>query len=339
MNTLALVLTLAVAVSSVALVVATRRAGLRGGGTDAHVHDLFEEAFLKGGPARAVDTALTRMHTDGRLTVGGPGIVVVRRNEAHDAVERAVLQELAAAPSGALHTLRENVMRHPAVQEIGDGLAARGLLVPPGESRTRRTWGLALGIGGIVGFPVSIALTITQYALYDGFAEIPFPFVLKVLPALVVGAVVGLVTASGARSRLTGAGRGAAEAFRAANAHVTDPAHLVATQGLGALSDTELRAQLTTAARQRRAGHSSSAHSSSSSSASAAAFVPVVWCAGVGPGGGGCGGSSGGGGGSGTGSSCSSGSSCGSGGGSSCGGGGGSSCGGGGGSSCGGGGS
>ncbi|MET9595824.1 TIGR04222 domain-containing membrane protein [Streptomyces sp. NPDC006516] len=335
MNTLALVLTLAVAVSSVFLIVATRRAGLRGGGTAAHVHDLFEEAFLKGGPARAVDTALTRMHTDGRLTIGGPGIVAVLRDEAHDAVERAVLQELAAAPSGALHTLRENVMRHPAVQEIGDGLAARGLLVAPGESRTRRAWGLGLGIGCIVGFPVAIALTITQYALYDGYSDIPFPFFLKVLPALVAGAVIGLVTASTAKARLTEAGRRAAAGFQVANAHVTDPAHLVATQGLGALPDPELQVQLTAAARQRSSRGSSSG--SSSSSASSAAFVPVMWCAGVGPGGGGCGGSTGGGGDSGTSSSCSSGSSCGSSG-SSCGGGG-SSCGGGGGSSCGGGGS
>jgi len=327
MNTLALVFTLAVAVSSVFLVAARRRAALLDGG-DAQVHDLFEEAFLKGGPARAVDTALTRMYMDGRLAIGGPGVVAVRRDEARDAVERAVLQELATAPSGALHTLRENVMRHPAVQEIGDGLAARGLLVAPDESRSRRTWGLVLGIGCIVGFPVSIALTITQYALHDGYSDIPFPFFLKVLPALVAGAVVGLVTASAAKSRLTVAGRWAADGFQEANAHVTDPAHLVATRGLGALPDPELQGQLTAAARQRSSMHPSS--SSSASSASAATFVPVMWCAGVGPGGGGCGGSTGGGGDSGTGSSCSSGSSCGSSG-SSCGGGSSSSCG----SSCG----
>ena len=159
MNALALLLTMAVAVSCTLLVVATRRAGLGDSGT-VYVHDLSEEAFLSGGPARVVDTALTRMHTDGRLRIGGPGIIVVQRPEARDAVERAVLQELAAAPSGALHILREAVMRHPAVQEIGDGLAARGLLVAPGESRARRTWALTLGIGCMVGFPVAIALTV-----------------------------------------------------------------------------------------------------------------------------------------------------------------------------------
>ncbi|CAM5360260.1 TIGR04222 domain-containing membrane protein [Streptomyces atroolivaceus] len=338
MNALALLLTLAVAASSTLLVLATRRAGLRGSGTALYVHDLSEEAFLSGGPARVVDAALTRMHSDGRLAVGGPGIVAVQRDDARDAVERAVLQELAVAPNGALHTLRETVMRHPAVQEIGDGLAARGLLVAPGESRARRAWALTLGIGCIVGFPVSIALTIGQYALHDGYAGIPFPFFLKVLPALVIGAWAGLATAAAARARLTMAGRRAADSYRLANAHVTDPAHLVATQGLGALPDPELQGQLVAAARQRPTRRTPSASSSSYSPAAAAAFVPVLWCAGVGPGGGGCGGSTGGGGDSGTGSTCSSGSSCGSSG-SSCGSSGGSSCSsgssGGGGSSCG----
>ncbi|WP_051834655.1 TIGR04222 domain-containing membrane protein, partial [Streptomyces sp. NRRL S-15] len=237
MNALALLLTL-VAVSY----------------THRQVHDLSEEAFLSGGPARVVDTALTRMHADGRLAVGGPGIVAVRRGEARDAVERAVLQELAAAPNGALHTLRESVMRHPAVQEIGDGLAARGLLVPPGENRRRRTWALTLGIGCLLGFPVSIALTISEFVLHDGYTDTPFPFFVKVLPALLTGAVVGPVTAAAARARLTKAGRRAADDYRAAHAHLTDPAHLVATLGLRALPDPELQGQLAAAARQRPAG-------------------------------------------------------------------------------------
>ncbi|MFJ8885501.1 TIGR04222 domain-containing membrane protein [Streptomyces sp. NPDC102402] len=333
MNTLALLLTLAVAVSCVLLAVGTRRAGRRGGESAGYVLDLSEVAFLSGGPARVVDTALTRMQTDGRLTVGGPGIVALQRAEAHDPVERAVLEELAAAPSGALAALREAVMRHPAVQEIGDGLAGRGLLIAPGESRARRRWGLAVGIGSLVALPVSIPLTVAQYVLLDEYAHVPVPFVVKVLPAIVAGSVVGLSSAAAAKARITKRGRQVADGFRTANAHVTDPAHLVATQGLRALPDPVLQGQLADAARQRPARYSSSA--STASPAAATGFVPVVWCASAGPGGGGCGGSSGGGGDSGPGSTCSSGSSCGSGGGSSCSSG--SSCGGSSGSSCGGG--
>ncbi|MFD9499227.1 TIGR04222 domain-containing membrane protein [Streptomyces sp. NPDC060035] len=340
MNALALLLTLAVAVTSTLLIVSTRKAGRLGGDPHASLHDLSEAAFLNGGPARVVDTALTALHTDGRLAIGGPGIVAVQRAEARDAVERAVLQELAAAPSGALHTLRQAVMRHPAVQEIGDGLAARGLLVEPEENRTRRRWALTQVTVCVVAGPVSLLLTFVQYALLEGYADVPFPFIVKVLPALLAGTLVGGLTAASAKARITRAGRRATDGYTAAHPYVGEPAHLVATRGLGALPDPALRAQLLAAARHRPAGRSSSsslpASPSADSGATSAALVPVMWCAGASPGGGGCGSSSGGGG-HGSGSSCSSGSSCGGGSssGSGCGGSSsGSSCGGSSGSSC-----
>ncbi|MFC9242797.1 TIGR04222 domain-containing membrane protein [Streptomyces sp. NPDC057136] len=334
MNALAILLTLAVAVSSALLIARTVAAGRSVTGADSPVHDLYEAAFLNGGPARVVDTALTAMYTDGRLTIGGPGIVAVLRNEAHDPVERAVLQELAAAPSGALNTLREAVMRHPAVQETGDGLAARGLLVSPGTNRPRRTWALVQGLGCIAALPVGLALTFFQYTLHEGYADIPFPFIVKVLPALLAGAVIGMVVASSARSRITKAGRRAADGYRAAHAYVMTPAHLVATLGLRALPDPELQAQLVAAARARTYGPHRPSASTTSSDHSAALLVPAVWCAGAGPGSASCG-SSGGGGGGGCGSG-SGGSTCSSGCGGSSGGGGGSSCGSSSGSSCGG---
>lgn len=79
LNVLALLLTLAVAVSSTLLVIATLGAGRRVVSGTGQVHDLSEAAFLSGGPARVVDTAFTALHTDGRLAVGGPGIIAVRR--------------------------------------------------------------------------------------------------------------------------------------------------------------------------------------------------------------------------------------------------------------------
>ncbi|MFC8594356.1 TIGR04222 domain-containing membrane protein [Streptomyces atroolivaceus] len=333
MNALALLLNLAVAVSTTLLVIATVNAGRGRSAHAVQVHDLAEAAFLNGGPARVVDTALTALHADGRLVVGGPGIVAVhQRAEARDAVERAVLQELRVAPSGSLHALRESVMRHPAVQEIGDGLAARGLLVPPGESAPRRRWAFTQAIVCIVGVPVSLVLTFVQYGLHAGHVDTPYPFVVKVLPALAVGGLVGMLAAASAGRRITQAGRSALNGFRATYAYVTDPALLVATRGLRALPDPGLQAQLVAAARQRPVVRRSPA------SASSAFAVPVVWCAGVSPGGGSCGSSSGGGGGTGPGSACGSGSGCG-GSGSGCGSGSGSGCGGGSssGSSCGGG--
>ncbi|WP_299540171.1 TIGR04222 domain-containing membrane protein [uncultured Streptomyces sp.] len=344
MNVLALLLTLAAAVSSVLLVVSTVRAGhRRTAPSDLVLHDLYEAAFLSGGPPRVVDTALTGLQADGRVAVGGPGIVVVLRAEARDPVERAVFEEAARLPAGSLSALRAAVMTHPAVQEIGDGLAARGLMLAPRDRRPRRRWAIVQTVCCFALFPLSMLLTFVEYAAIDGYGDMPLPFVVKMLPTVFVGGLLGIVVAAGSKSRVTKAGRAAIVGFRTAFAHVTTPQHLVAVLGLGALPDPELRAQLLAAARVRRTPRGAYVSAGSSPAA-----VPVVWCAGVGPGGSSCGSGNGGSGcGSGSGcssgSSCSSGSGCGSGSsGSSCGGssgGGGSSCGGGGGSSCGGGGS
>ncbi|MFH9607057.1 TIGR04222 domain-containing membrane protein [Streptomyces sp. NPDC017448] len=343
MNALALLLNLAVLVSTVLLVAtaAVARSRLPSAGPSPVVHDLYEAAFLNGGPGRVVDTALTALHTDGRVLIGGPGVITVQRPQANDPVERAVLHEVAVAPSGALHLLREAVMRHPAVQEIGDGLAQRGLLVPPAAIRTVRRWGLVQGVGCLIALPVSIVLTIAQYmaSLYP-YEDLPVPFVLKMLPAIVLGGISGRVVASASAKRITGAGRRAAQGFGAAHAQATAPAQLVAVRGLRALPDPALYARLVTAARMGAQRRRSPAYASGSTAGATAVAATTVWCAASGPGGSSCGGSTGGGSGGSSGSGCGggSGSSCGGSGGSSCGGGGGSSCGGGG-SSCGGGGS
>lgn len=338
MYVLALLVTVVVAVSSVALIVkaVSERARRPRPAPGLALHDLYEAAFLNGGPARVVDTALSALHADGRLVVGGPGIVGARRAQANDPVERAVFQELAAAPNGALHVLREAVMRHPAVQEIGDGLAARGLLVSPVESRPLRRWAMIQGLACIAALPLSVVLTFVQFATEDG----PFPFVLMMLPPILIGGFSGLIVAATSDTRITKAGRRAALAFRNAYAYVVTPAHLVATRGLRALPDTVLQAQLAAAARLSRPRGQSSAYVAGGTTAGVTAVaVTTVWCAGSGPGdsscgGSSCGGSGGGGSGCGSGSGCggsgSGGSSCGSSGGSSCGSSGGSSCGGGG---------
>ncbi|MBV7243564.1 TIGR04222 domain-containing membrane protein [Streptomyces sp. MW-W600-10] len=342
MNVFALLATLGVVVSSVLLVVkaVAERSRRPAPGPGVALHDLYEVAFLNGGPARVVDTALTALHADGRLAVGGPGIVAVQRAQANDPVERAVFQELAAAPSGALHVLREAVMRHPAVQEVGDGLAARGLLVPPHRIRPLRRWGLIQGVACLIALPLSLVVTFVQLAMVDTM-DFPVPFIVKILPAIVIGAFSGLIVAGTSASRITKSGQHAALAFRTAYAHVVTPAHLVATLGLRALPDPVFQAQLVAAARLSAPRRRSSSSVAGSTAAGVTAVgVATVWCAASGPGGSSCGGSTGGGSGSscGGGSGCSSGSGCGGSSGSSCGSSGGSSCGGGGGgSSCGGG--
>ncbi|MEU7017456.1 TIGR04222 domain-containing membrane protein [Streptomyces sp. NPDC046385] len=323
-----------VGVTAVGWLIVLSRRGRRGPGGP--VHDRYEVAFLNGGPARVVDSALASLHADGRIAIGGPGIVQVLRPTAHDPVERAVLQELTAAPHGALATLRFAVMRHPAVQETGDGLAARGLIAAPSARRRVIRWCVGLGIAAVAMVPVALVLTVAQFM--DG--DTPVPFILKVLPVIVGVLITAVVCGASASSRVSSAGHAAVSAYGRQHAHLADPGTLVALYGLRALPDPALREQLATAARFRpappfpRGRRPATSSSSSSSSYDDSAFLPVMWCAAAAGGG-----DSGGGGGCGSGSSCSGGSgdsggsSC-SGGGSSCSSGGGSSCSSGGGSSC-----
>ncbi|WP_395364652.1 TIGR04222 domain-containing membrane protein [Streptomyces sp. YH02] len=300
------------------------------GGPGGPVHDRYEAAFLNGGPARVVDTALTALQADGRLAIGGPGIVAVVRPVAYDPVERAVLQAHAAAPHGALHHLRLAVMRHPAVQEIGDGLAARGLVVDPATRRTTARWCGVLAVTAFVLFPVSIVLTVLDFATtVDTDSGMPIPFIFKVVPILLAALVTAIVCGSLTGRQITPAGRRAVFGYGRAHAHLGDAGLLVALHGLRALPDPVLREQLVAAARiygpPRRRGRGGRRplpqYGYGTSGAEDAFAAATVWCAGASA----CGGGGGGGGGScsggGSGSSCSAGA-C-SGGGSSCGGGGG----------------
>ncbi|MFE5834618.1 TIGR04222 domain-containing membrane protein [Streptomyces sp. NPDC056508] len=310
-------------VAAVAVALLVTRVVRSRGGSGGPVHDRYEAAFLNGGPARVADSAFAALQADGRIAVGGPGVVAVVRPTARDLVERAVLQEHAAAPHGALHHLRLAVMRHPAVQEIGDGLAERGLLVDPATRRVTNRWCVAVGVAAFVLFPVSFFLTVADFATNDGFSV---PFTFKVVPALFAMGAAAVVCGTASAGRVTPAGRRALAAYGSERGHLADAGHLVALHGLRALPDPVLREQLLAAARvngPRRAGRGGRSgpsphhHSSSPSSGADALGVVAVWCADSGS----CGSGGGGGGGGG---SCSSGS-CSSG---SCSGGGAGSCGG-----------
>ncbi|WP_405603125.1 TIGR04222 domain-containing membrane protein [Streptomyces sp. NBC_01410] len=322
---LAVLVWLVVGASSAALIVRSSSAR-RGHPAAGPVPHVYEAAFLGGGPARVVDSAIAALHADGRLAIGGPGIVSVRHPLAHDPVERAVFEQLAAAPTGALHTLRIAVMRHPAVQEIGDGLAAGGLIAPPGQNRGLTVWGVTQGVLSLLALPVAFVLTIISFVSDD---DPGVPFIVMVLPALIAGSVTGFVVAGLARRRITTAGQHALRSYATQHAQGFSAAHLVALHGLRGVPDPALQAQLIAAARNPAARTGSYSPSSTD-------YV-AVWCAGSSPGSG-CGSSScgaGSGSSGGSGSACSSGSSCGgSSGGSSCGSSSGSSCGSSSGSSC-----
>ncbi|MFC8277380.1 TIGR04222 domain-containing membrane protein [Streptomyces sp. NPDC057271] len=297
MNLIALIFWAAVITGSALLIVSLRAGRADRGGA---VHDLAEAAFLAGGPPRVVDTALATLHAEGLIGVGGPGLVVVLRPDlrARDHVGRAVLEQLAAAPSGALHDLRLAVMRSPAVQEIGDGLAARGLMVAPAVRRAGRRSCLALGVG-------SLTLLVTSIALTVGTHRAPFevPFLVKVIPVLFAGLVVALGCAAYNTGRATRGGRRASAEYHRDHVYDADAGHQVALRGLRGVPDPELRTQLIAAARIPLArtrttttpgtSRPHGTHNAHGTSGTDAVLLPVLWCAGTPGSPGGCGGASG----------------------------------------------
>ncbi|WP_409238252.1 TIGR04222 domain-containing membrane protein [Streptomyces sp. PA5.6] len=346
MTVVAMVYTVVVALAATELirgVAAARRTGSPYRGRQpldaehgVYVRGTLEAAFLAGGPARVADALIAGLHEDGRLVVVGPGVVGITGPVGGNAAEQAVIDAHAAAPSGALHGLRIAVMRSLPVQETGEALARRGLLVRPGRRRKWRAWAgtqLALTLVGFVVCAGAALLLSAGDIELPGGSQSPLVDILVMLPGAAFGVVSGAVCLAVTSKQITVAGRYALRQYVAATRHQPGAAHQVATRGLSR-AHPDIRSHLIAAARVRvpptaadepgRAGHQNAA----------------AWNSGGGGGGGGtpawCGIDAGDDGGFAC--SGSGGPSC-SGGGSSCGGGCGSSCGGGGGggSSCGGG--
>lgn len=275
---------------------------------------VLEAAFLVGGPSRVVDTVLSTMHEDGRVQVIPHGRLQVLRPRAANGIEGAVLAACGPEWEADLKEVRALAMRSPAVQEIGDGLAAHGLLHRPDSIRN---WRLAARVQRttcfLTGFALFGSAFLTRQATGPGGGSDAFTIV-PVFIGVVVAAIIGQFLAP--RGRLTKAGKNAVAQLRRSNpwvprgTAVRGPAvpALVAVGGVAVLTPGPLRDELMAgvAGGGRGSGSSSSPDSSASDPGGAA------WC-GSSPGG--CGG----------GSSCGA-SSCGGssgGGGSSCGGGGG----------------
>ena len=189
-------------------VVRARRAAAGAPGTG--VDDLMEAAFLASGPGRVADTVISEMHTDGRLTVGRPGVVSIRQPVARTPIENALVNVLTSSPNGALDRLRRELMRAPEVQAIGDDLARRGLLMRPAALRPWRNAARAQVVACWLGVPLGIWLSVRQNMDGNG----GFPVIFLILPALFLGFGVGGVCANLTKGRLTSAGRRALDAFR-----------------------------------------------------------------------------------------------------------------------------
>ncbi|MEU5384256.1 TIGR04222 domain-containing membrane protein [Kitasatospora cineracea] len=164
---------------------------------------LLEVAFLAGGPARVVDTALVRMEREGRVVVSRAHRVTVTTDRTTDPVERVLITAVGGRAGRDLSVLRTSVPGSPEVQRIGDGLAARGLLRHPGALkaawRARRLVVLALVVTLVLG-AVSTAQWLDAPDR-DSTAPPFFPF-----GVLALFTLISLVATRPAKRRITPAG-------------------------------------------------------------------------------------------------------------------------------------
>ncbi|MEU5400484.1 TIGR04222 domain-containing membrane protein [Streptomyces sp. NPDC005963] len=245
MDTAAVLVWIAIAASSIPLIVTVIRAqrDSKARGVAEEIRSVYEAAFLGGGPSRVVDTAVSAMHADGRLNIGGPGIVIVARKISRDPVERAVLAHLANSDDHRLNTLRYTVMRKPAVTDISSGLTDRGLLIPLRRLGSGPVvWGHGQAVLCWMGLTTATALTVVSHT--HDWERPELPFVVLVLPALVWGIVTGHLMARRVSRRATTAGRRALRAYRRRSSASMAPGQHVAVSGASGAQNPVLRTLL-----------------------------------------------------------------------------------------------
>ncbi|GLW52581.1 TIGR04222 domain-containing membrane protein [Kitasatospora phosalacinea] len=165
---------------------------------------LLDVAFLAGGPARVVDTALVRMEREGRVVVSRARRVTVTSDRTSDPVERVLVTAVGGRAGRDLSVLRSSVVGSPEVQRIGDGLAARGLLRHPAALRAAWRARKLVVLALLVTLVLGVVSTVQWLDGPDRDSSAPpvFPY-----GVLVLFTVVSLVATRPAKSRITPAGR------------------------------------------------------------------------------------------------------------------------------------
>ena len=90
--------------------------------------DLYDIAYLAGGPERVVDTALVALVESGRVRVHAPGELAAAVPDRRHPVEAAVLDAIGARGHPTVDTIRWRLTDDERLTGLGPSLAAGGLL-------------------------------------------------------------------------------------------------------------------------------------------------------------------------------------------------------------------
>lgn len=220
--------------------------------------ELYEAAYLAGGPRRVINTALASLVAQDGLRVSSEGTVTPVhgfRPAKRAPVERVVHRHVASTPGGsATAEVRHAVAGHEVLRRLAITLSRRGLLVPPpvrARAHRRSRWLL-----GLAALATAVAVACAFPALRAGAAAIA-----------VLAAVAGVACFFWVRrliaDPLTRAGQAALDtvdvhALKAGASgdrwRGSDDLGLLAVHGLTELPDRRLADALARDNRARRAG-------------------------------------------------------------------------------------
>jgi hypothetical protein len=99
--------------------------------------DLYDLAFLAGGPARVVDAAVVALLESGRVGVRDTGELYARDASRRHPVEAAVLDAVGSRGRHSVGTVRWRVRDDQRITKIGDRLSTTGLVRRPLLARYR----------------------------------------------------------------------------------------------------------------------------------------------------------------------------------------------------------
>ncbi|MFE9005554.1 TIGR04222 domain-containing membrane protein [Streptomyces sp. NPDC007875] len=98
--------------------------------TDAKGLNLYEAAFLSGGPRRVGDLVLVTMYRERRLLLVHTGWVTVVVPDGRDELERSVISAIGPEGQSPVRPVRTALATAAPVRALGDRLVAAGLAVP-----------------------------------------------------------------------------------------------------------------------------------------------------------------------------------------------------------------
>jgi hypothetical protein len=90
--------------------------------------DLYDVAFLAGGPARVVDTAVVALLHTGRLRLHSPGRLATADLSRRHPVEAAVLDAVGPTGHRSVDTIRWRVLEDARLRDVEQRLRGRGLI-------------------------------------------------------------------------------------------------------------------------------------------------------------------------------------------------------------------